>query len=48
VSEKEFAARVEAALSGGVELLGSSPEALAKAVVRALADAEPGEPAGGV
>jgi lipoate---protein ligase len=47
-SEKEFAARVEAALSGGVELLGSSPEALAKAVVRALADAEPGEPAGGV
>jgi lipoate-protein ligase A len=46
-SEQEFAARLEAALSGGVELLGSSPEALAKAVVRALAAEEPGASAGG-
>ena len=46
-SEQEFAERVETALSGGVELLGSSPEALAKAVVRALTDGEPGESAVG-
>ena len=46
-SEQDYAARVETALSGGVELLGSSPEALAKAVVRALTDGEPGESAGG-
>lgn len=46
-SEQELAARVETVLSGGVELLGSSPEALAKAVVRALTDGEPGASAGG-
>ena len=34
--EADYAARARAALSGDVELLGSSPEALAAAVVRAL------------
>jgi hypothetical protein len=34
--EVEYAARVRSALNGDVELLGSSPEALAAAVIRAL------------
>ena len=42
LSEKDYAARVRMALSGGVELLGSSPEALATAVVRALQSPEHG------
>ena len=33
-----YAARVRSALPSGVELLGSSPQALGAAVVRALAD----------
>ena len=41
-SEEDYAARVRMALSGGVELLGSSPEALATAVVRALRNPEQG------
>lgn len=36
----DYAARIGAALSGDVELLGSSPEALAAAVHRALRDSE--------
>ena len=39
----DFADRVRPALSGGVELLGSSPEALGVAVVRALRDPEAAE-----
>jgi hypothetical protein len=42
MSEEDYAARVRMALSGGVELLGSSPEALAMAVVRALQSPEHG------
>lgn len=39
-SEAEIAARVGAALPAGTEWLGSSPEALAIAVRRALGDGE--------
>ncbi len=42
LGEEDYAARVRMALSGGVELLGSSPEALAMAVVRALQGPEQG------
>ena len=42
MSEEDYAALVAAALSDGVELLGSSAEALASAVVRALHDPEVG------
>ena len=38
--EEDYAARVAAALTGDIELLGSSPEALGTAVVRALHEAE--------
>ena len=37
LNEAGYAARVRAALDSGAELVGSSPEALAAAVVRALA-----------
>jgi lipoate-protein ligase A len=46
LDEAGFAARVRTALDSGVELVGSSPEALAVAVVRALrarADSELGD-----
>jgi len=36
LDEAGYAARVRSALNAGVELVGSSPEALAAAVVRAL------------
>ena len=36
LSEAEYAARIQAGLAAGVELLGSSPAALATAVARAL------------
>ena len=36
LAETAYAARVQAALGNGVELVGSSPEALATAVKRAL------------
>jgi lipoate-protein ligase A len=39
LDEAAYAAQVRQALVGGVELLGTSPEALAAAVVRALRDA---------
>jgi lipoate-protein ligase A len=39
LDEGAYAARVEAAIGGEVELLGSSPAALATAVKRALASA---------
>jgi lipoate-protein ligase A len=39
LDERGYAARIASALGGGVELLGSSPEALAAAVVRALRSA---------
>jgi lipoate---protein ligase len=42
MTEVDYAARVRTALSEGVELLGSSPEALATAVVRALRSPEQG------
>jgi lipoate-protein ligase A len=45
--DEDYAARVAAVLNGDVELLGSSPEALATAVVRALHDAEAAEGADG-
>lgn len=45
--EEDYAARVELAISGDVELLGSSPEALATAVVRALHDPEAAKEADG-
>jgi lipoate-protein ligase A len=38
MTDGQFAERVRQALSGDIELLGSSPEALAIAVRRALAD----------
>jgi lipoate---protein ligase len=37
LNEAEYAARVQTALDSSAELVGSSPEALAAAVVRALA-----------
>jgi len=43
--EADYAEKVRSALGGGVELLGSSPEALAAAVVRAVATGA-GEEAG--
>ena len=42
-TEAEYAARLRAALFGGAVLLGSSPEALAAAVIRALKSPESGE-----
>ena len=42
-----YAARISAGLSGDVELLGSSAEALANAVVRALHDPDTRDAAGG-
>jgi lipoate-protein ligase A len=42
LTEEEYAARVKAVMHEGVELLGSSPEALATAVVRALRTPEHG------
>lgn len=42
LEEPGYAARVQAALAEKAELLGSSPEALAAAVLRALRSASPG------
>lgn len=44
---QDYATRVGAALGGEVELLGSSPEALATAVVRALEYSDPSGAADG-
>jgi lipoate-protein ligase A len=43
LDESIFAARVGAALDGKAELLGSSPEALAAAVIRALRSGTSGD-----
>ena len=46
--QADYAARVRSALSGDIELLGSSPDALATAVVRALRHPELGDGAHGI
>lgn len=46
LTERDYASRIGTALSGGAELLGSSPEALATAVIRALRDPDTTEAAG--
>ena len=47
LTRQDYASRIGTALGGGVELLGSSPEALATAVMRALQDPETKDAAGG-